>query len=92
MTKAIQYKEKGMFVYKLDEMHVCSLVETEPDSWEIVCLVRKKRLGTYSKAKKLTDDFVGMLKNFCEQLPGKTLSEQQLTLRFDEFIAYRLIS
>lgn len=93
ITKAIQYAGKGMFVYHLGNIHVCSLVETEPDSWEIVCMsVRKKRVGSYSKARKLTDDFIGMLLTASQKLKLMDLSEETVINRFDEFVAYRRVN
>ncbi|HEV7230534.1 MAG TPA: hypothetical protein VGO45_04350 [Bacteroidia bacterium] len=92
MEKAIHNTNKGMFIFRLDELHVCTLVETAPDCWEMICCSGKKRIGSYSKARKLTDDFVSMLNVCFTRLPEMKKSEQMLTQRFEEFLEYRMVS
>jgi hypothetical protein len=91
MKQAIHNTQQGMFIYKLDEIHVCTLVETGPDCWELVCCSGKKCIGTYTKARRLTEDFVSMLQVSFIRKPEMKASNELLQERFEEFLSYRMV-
>jgi hypothetical protein len=89
--KKTSQAEKGFILYKMEEEYVCSLVETAPDSWEIVCTAGKKRIGSFVKAKKLTDEFVALYIKCCSSKSDPKQREEVLNSRFQEFLDYRLV-
>ena len=91
MNQVIFNTHQGMLIYRLDEIHVCTLVETGPDTWDLVCCSGKKSLGSYTRARKLTDDFVRMLDICFLRLPEMRSSSHLLRERFEEFVQYRMV-
>ncbi len=91
MKNTSDSNQRGLSVYKLNEVHVCTLIETEPGFWEIVSSAGKRRIGSFDKAKKLTDDFMTLLGKDCERTNVLECSQQILTQRFTEFLNYRMV-
>jgi hypothetical protein len=91
MKKTGKGPENGFLIYKLEEQYICTLIETAPDSWEIVCTAGKRRIGSYLKAKKLTDEFVALYSKCCGGKSDPGQKEQILNNRFAEFLEYRMV-
>jgi hypothetical protein len=83
--------DNGFVVYKQDEHYVCALIETAPDSWEIVCTAGKRHIGSYDKAKKLTEEFVALYIKCCGSQSDPRQREEMLNDRFREFLEYRMV-
>ncbi len=91
MKRTRHNEEKGFLIYKLGEQYLCTLIETSPDSWEIVCKAGKKCIGNYTRAKKITDEFVALYIKCCGGNSDPKFQEEVLNSRFQEFLNYRMV-